>query len=139
MVAEFTIDRALRKGLRQLAAEVDATEPGQEPEVLQLKLGTGRALRFIRIAHHCSAYKCTKLDIVLKQPSYIKNNRTPKRIRVPTIKLNDTDWVAQPVVDLKRNIAARTEILRQLPDDFHGDLHGGNVGWWKGKAVAFDW
>lgn len=88
------------------------------------------------------AYYNKKLNIVLKNPRFIMENRTPLIIRVPTIKLAD-GWVVQPFVS-KTNLKMAVEAIRKdlepyLKRGIFPDIHVGNVGWYNGKAVMFDW
>lgn len=80
------------------------------------------------------------LGVVLKCPRFIMEPRTPLILRVPTINLGD-GWVVQPIA-LKTNLKeAVTQIQKKLKK-FNGivpDIHVGNVGWFDGKALLFDW
>lgn len=83
-----------------------------------------------------------KSGVVVKQPSCIICEATPKSVRIPTIYLGG-GWVAQPVAKKVRLREAMADInLRLIPylkRDIYPDVHTGNVGWYDGKAVLFDW
>jgi hypothetical protein len=87
-----------------------------------------------------SAFYNKRIGWVVKCPVLILDQRTPLGVRVPTICLN-MNWVAQPIVqkiDLKKAmIIIKTKLLGF--EGIYPDLHTGNVGWYKGNAVMFDW
>lgn len=82
------------------------------------------------------------VGIVLKNPRFILEPRTPLFLRAPTIKLGD-GWVVQPFArktQLKAAVEAIREQLRPyLAKGIFPDLHVGNVGWINNKAMLFDW
>ena len=82
------------------------------------------------------------LGVVLKNPKFIMEPRTPLNLRVPTIKLGD-GWVVQPIA-VKTNLKAAVEQIRNqlkphLARGISPDIHNGNVGWVDGKPLMFDW
>lgn len=80
------------------------------------------------------------LGIVLKNPRFIMEHRTPLIIRVPTIKLND-GWVIQPIA-VKTNLKEAVDTIKKQLNKHKGvfpDIHVGNVGWYNGKPLLFDW
>ena len=86
------------------------------------------------------AYYNKQVGWVVKCPVLILDQRTPLAVRVPTIRL-DGEWVAQPIVQKNDLKAAYERIKDRLKpfDWIHPDLHVGNVGWFRGEAVMFDW
>jgi hypothetical protein len=109
-----------------------------------IELSKGKKVRgwrpYLRSGKPLESYFNKRIGWVIKRPAYTQQPLTPPSVRVPTIELED-GWVAQPIVrkvDLKKAvIVIRTKLI-----DFKGtypDLHWGNVGWHKGKAVMFDW
>lgn len=98
--------------------------------------------RFKSTYREMSAFYNTKDGIVLKKPKFILDHRTPVSLRVPTVKLGD-GWVAQPLVrktDLGKALKTLKEDLRPyLKKGIFPDIHRGNVGWYEGKALMFDW
>ncbi len=107
--------------------------------------GASRGYGFVRYDstyRRLQAYKHEELGIVVKRPACILDDRTPKKLRVPTISLGG-GWVAQPVVQ-KTNLKRAAEIIRRRAKPYQKfkifpDIHTGNVGWYRGKAVLFDW
>lgn len=93
-----------------------------------------------RICKRVPVYLNKKLGIVIKKPNFVLNRLTPLRVRVPTIKLdkNWLGWVAQPYCE-KTNTKLATKLLRNELGNIHCDLHVGNVGWYMGKPMMFDW
>jgi hypothetical protein len=89
-----------------------------------------------------SAYYNTRLGIVLKNPKFILERRTPLKFRVPTINLGD-GWVVQPIVrktELSEALKSLKKDLKPyLKRGLFPDIHRGNVGWYEGKPVMFDW
>lgn len=88
------------------------------------------------------AYRNTKLGVVLKRPACILEPRTPKQFRVPTFSL-ENGWVVQPLVE-KVNLGKAVKTIRKkmqthLKRGLWPDIHVGNVGWYKGKPLLFDW
>lgn len=80
------------------------------------------------------------LGVVLKNPRFIMEPRTPLILRVPTISLGD-GWVVQPIA-LKTNLkAAVSEIKKKLEQHkgINPDIHVGNVGWFDNQPLMFDW
>jgi hypothetical protein len=132
MAAKFTIDRKLRKELREMADKVGRMDQ------LYVVVYAGRTHLFKRICRRIQAFACTSLGIVVKRPNLIITTNTPLKYRVPTIKLNAARWVVQPIVDTSEAARAEQVMERKLKGWFC-DLHTGNVGFWKNKAVMFDW
>mgnify|MGYP003341120851 FL=1 len=96
-----------------------------------------------RSGRNLDAYYNKKLGIVIKHQHFILETRTPKEFRVPTFKLDNGGYVAQPIVE-KKNLALAVSKLREklkphLKRGIFPDLHVGNVGWYKGKPLMFDW
>lgn len=86
------------------------------------------------------AFYNKKYGTVVKRPKFIMDSRTPKQLRVPTFNLGD-GWVVQPFVkktNLKAAVNQINEELKKYPR-IKPDVHTGNVGWYDGKAVLFDW
>lgn len=88
------------------------------------------------------AFYSTKLGVVIKKPACILDKYTPKKFRVPTYELID-GFVVQPLVS-KKHLALAVDIIREdmqpyFKRDGFPDLHVGNVGWYKGKPLMFDW
>ncbi len=83
--------------------------------------------------------------LIVKNPRFVMNPRTPLRVRVPTIKLDD-GWVVQPKV-VKKDRKKAVQALRKSLIGVSCDLHSLNVGWMKqtsGKRSKwvpkmFDW
>lgn len=98
--------------------------------------------RFKSTYRNIDAFYNKELGLVIKCPAMILEPRTPLSVRVPTVSLGD-GWVAQPLV-VKTRLKAAKEALRGklkplLKAGFCPDLHVGNVGWYEGKPVMFDW
>ena len=96
--------------------------------------------RFKSTYRQMDAFYHKRCGLVVKRPKFIMDSRTPKYLRVPTAVLED-GWVVQPLVK-KINLKAavnqiRTE-LKKYPS-IKPDVHVGNVGWYDGKPVLFDW
>jgi hypothetical protein len=97
---------------------------------------------FKRRGNHLDAYYNKKLGVVIKHQNFILDEKTPRKFRVPTYSL-DQEYVIQPIVE-KKNLALAVSILREkikpyLKRGIFPDLHVGNVGWYKGKPLMFDW
>jgi hypothetical protein len=95
---------------------------------------------FRSICSRTPAYVNDKLGVVVKRPNCIIANDTPQEVRVPTIDLED-GWVVQPIVK-RHNLVKAEAIISKKLDPYTSivvDLHLGNIGWWRGKAVMFDW
>ena len=114
-------------------------------EVLDL-LHTGRRVRgwdtFKRRGKPLDAYYNKKLGVVIKNQNFVLDAKTPRKFRVPTYYL-DQDYLIQPLVE-KKNLALAVSKLRSklkpyLKRGIFPDLHVGNVGWYKGKPLMFDW
>jgi hypothetical protein len=88
------------------------------------------------------AFYNKELGIIVKRPACILESRTPRHLRVPTVNLAD-GWVVQPIVKKTRLKLAVKRLEKQLkPYRDQGmtpDLHTGNVGWYKGVPLMFDW
>lgn len=93
--------------------------------------------RFQAICKRVPVYKSKKLNLILKRPALILNEKTPKSVRIPTIEINGL-WVVQPIANLENNHGALA-ILTAVKGLGESDLHLGNVGWYDGKPVMFDW
>lgn len=98
--------------------------------------------KFKSTYRNIDAYGNKQLGLVIKCPALILEPRTPLSVRVPTVSLGD-GWVAQPFVERTRLKAAKEALRGKLKPllkaGFCPDLHVGNVGWYKGKPVMFDW
>jgi len=98
--------------------------------------------RFTSTYRTIQAYGHKGLGLVVKKQNCILEPRTPMSVRVPTMKLKN-DWVVQPLVKKVRlreaclYIGGRLVFARERK--IHPDLHTGNVGWYNGKPVMFDW
>lgn len=86
------------------------------------------------------AYYHKGFGMVVKRPKFIMDKRTPKHIRVPTAVLED-GWVVQPFVKKINLKAAVNQIRAELKKypNIKPDVHVGNVGWFNGIPVMFDW
>jgi hypothetical protein len=98
--------------------------------------------RFQSTYRTLQAYGNRKLGVVVKQQNCILDPRTPDNVRVPTIYLKN-GWVIQPFVK-KVKLKRACELIRaSLSESYkrgvYPDLHTGNVGWYQGKPVMFDW
>ena len=82
------------------------------------------------------------LGVVLKNPKFIMEPRTPLIVRVPTVQLGD-GWVIQPITRKTQLKEAVEQIRKQLEPylakGIFPDLHVGNVGWYENKPLMFDW
>lgn len=114
-------------------------------DVLDL-LHAGKKVRgwhtYKRSGKNLDAYYNKKLGVVIKFQNFILDSRTPNKFKVPTYKL-DEHYVVQPIV-VKKNLALAVSKLRaklkpHLKRGIFPDLHVGNVGWYKGKPLMFDW
>jgi hypothetical protein len=79
--------------------------------------------------------------MVVKRPNFIMDKRTPLKLRVPTVNLGN-GWVLQPLVKKTNLKQAVDQIKMQLKNNYpniNPDLHVGNVGWYEGKPLMFDW
>jgi hypothetical protein len=98
--------------------------------------------RFTSTYRTLQAYRHKALGIVLKKPNCILEPRTPLSVRVPTVKLKN-GWVMQPLVKKVELRKACDIISGHLKDarerQIYPDLHTGNVGWYNGHPVMFDW
>jgi len=81
----------------------------------------------------------TSLGLVVKR-TYIVEPRTPLHIRIPSIYLKD-GWVLQPIARRDKTKRAMQIIRKKLKKhpNIYPDIHSGNVGWYKNRAVLFDW
>lgn len=98
--------------------------------------------RFKSTSRVMSAFYNKSLGVVVKNPKFILDHRTPVSLRVPTVKLGD-GWVAQPLVR-KTELGEALRSLKQdlkpyLKKGIFPDIHRGNVGWYEGKPLLFDW
>lgn len=120
---KFALSRNELKEIRSVAAAIDY---GLLPD---------RCFGWTRVSKRTPVYR--KGDLILKNPNFILNDKTPIKFRVPTIKIRH-DWVVQPYCQKIRTKLAAT-ILRKQMGNLMCDLHAQNVGWYKGKPVMFDW
>jgi hypothetical protein len=98
--------------------------------------------RFKSKSRNLEAFYNKKLGLVIKKPVFILEHRTPAKFRVPTYHIKD-DYVVQPLVS-KKNLGPAVRKLRKqmkpyLKKGIFPDLHVGNVGWYNGKPLMFDW
>jgi hypothetical protein len=98
--------------------------------------------KFKSTTRDLDAYYNKKLGVVIKKPVFILEERTPKKFRVPTYEIKD-DYILQPLVS-KKDLGSALIKLRKamkpyIKKGIFPDLHKGNVGWYKGKPVMFDW
>ena len=88
------------------------------------------------------AYYHRGLGIIVKRPACILEDRIPSYLKVPTVNLRN-GWVVQPIVKKTRLKEAVRRLERKLKpyreQGLHPDLHVGNVGWFKGEPLMFDW
>lgn len=122
----FKLSRTDRQELRQIAEDID--EIGDP----------NRFGHWVRICQRTPVYLDKERFLVLKQPRFIYNSRTPLKFRAPTIKIDDCGWVAQPYCE-KYRLKEAVQILRKHLGEFGYDIHHLNVGWYLGKPVMFDW
>jgi hypothetical protein len=122
----FKLSKIDRQALRDIAEDID--ELG-DPK---------RFAGWIRICERVPVYLNKERLLVLKQPHFILNPRTPLKFRVPTIKIDDCGWVAQPYCE-KYRLKEAVQILRKQLGEIGYDIHHLNVGWYMGKPVMFDW
>ncbi len=123
----FTLSKTLRNEIRQVIDET-ATETNVVVNGHQ----------WTRICKRVEVYACRELGLLVKLPNFILRPDTPKKVRVPTIRVGD-DWVVQPIVE-RKNLKEAVKLIRaQLNPNIVYDLHEGNVGWYQGKPVMFDW
>lgn len=98
--------------------------------------------RFKSTYREMDAFYHEGLGVVLKNPKFILEHRTPLILRVPTIKLG-CGWVVQPLVrktDLKLAVGKIKKKLKPyLAKGIFPDIHKGNVGWYCNKPLMFDW
>lgn len=84
--------------------------------------------------------------VVVKTP-YLREYDAPK-FAIPTLRLpfsareqhdfNSGPWVfIQPLANLKKSALAKVRLIDM--GYYGGDLKAANVGWYRGKPVAFDW
>lgn len=82
------------------------------------------------------------LGIIVKRPALILEPSIPSHLIVPTVKLRN-GWVVQPIVKKTRLKEAVRRLERKLKSyreqGMTPDLHVGNVGWYKGEPLMFDW
>lgn len=98
--------------------------------------------RFKSTTRQMDAFYCKKLGVVIKKPVFILEPRTPKKFRVPTYELKD-GFILQPLVS-KKNLGLAVKKIQaglkpHLKRGIFPDLHVGNVGWYKGEPLMFDW
>lgn len=98
--------------------------------------------RFKSTTRVLDAYYNKKLGVVIKKPVFILEEKTPKKFRVPTYELKD-GYIIQPLVS-KKNLGLALQKLRDemkpyIKKGLFPDLHKGNVGWYDGKPLMFDW
>jgi len=96
--------------------------------------------RFTSTYRQMDAYYNKAFGMVVKRPKFILDKRTPKHLRAPTVSLGD-GWVIQPFVKKTNLKAAVNQIRAELKKypSIKPDVHVGNVGWYDGKPVLFDW
>lgn len=96
--------------------------------------------RFTSTYRQMDAYYNKGFGMVVKRPKLILDKRTPKHLRAPTVNLGD-GWVIQPFVKKTNLKAAVNQIRAELKKypSIKPDVHVGNVGWYDGKPVLFDW
>jgi len=92
-----------------------------------------------RMSPRVPAYRNKERYLVIKRANFILNPWTPLKVRVPTIKLDEYGWVVQPYCERYRLKEAVQLIRKHLSKNHGTDLHCGNVGWYMGKPVMFDW
>ena len=112
---------------------------------VHLELGdTPKGFRRFRstVRPRLDAFYHRGLGLVVKKPKFIMDPRTPTKLRVPTIALG-MGWVVQP---LTHKILLKLAMFHLSPElakcharGIRPDAHTGNVGWYNGKAVLFDW
>lgn len=109
----------------------------------KLKLDSGFGWKRYRSTYRSlAAYRNESMGIVIKKQNCILEPRTPLSVRVSTEHLRD-GWVMQPIVK-KVNLKMACENIRRriagvYKKGIFPDLHTGNVGWYDGKPVMFDW
>lgn len=114
--------------LKRIARQFDAGEP------------VSGWHRYFSTYRKINAYYNKKLGLVIKRPHCILEENTPTELRIPTTELGG-GWVAQPIankIKLKSAVNAIRKKLKKYPD-IYPDVHVGNVGWYKGKPILFDW
>jgi hypothetical protein len=98
--------------------------------------------RFKSKTRELNAYYNKKLGVVIKRPVLILEERTPKKFRVPTYELKD-DYILQPLISKKdlggALVKLRKEMKPYIKKGIFPDLHRGNVGWYNGEPLMFDW
>lgn len=98
--------------------------------------------RFKSTSRKLNAYYNEKLGVVIKKPVFILEHRTPMKFRVPTYELKD-DYIVQPLVSKKdlggALLKLREDMKPYLKRGIFPDLHRGNIGWYQGKPLMFDW
>lgn len=86
-----------------------------------------------------------RANIVVKKP-YLICRRMPKlKNIIPTLwfRMRGEDYFVQPLAKRHRptqalNAFAKLNKIDWISDDIY-DLHAGNIGWYKGKPMLFDW
>ena len=96
--------------------------------------------RYSSKTRNMDAYYNENLGLVVKKFAFILDDNTPKSVRVPTYDLGN-GWVLQPMVQKINLKAAKDAIASKLKKypNVTADIHVGNVGWYNGKPVMFDW
>lgn len=110
------------------------------PKILETGGNVDGWHRFFSTYRQMDAFYNKTMKMVVKRPKFIMDARTPLHLRVPTAKV-DNGWVVQPMVkkiNLKEAVRQINEELKKYPN-IRPDVHKGNVGWFDGKAVLFDW
>ena len=111
---------------------------------IAVRLREGKRVNGWRCMYEGRVFVNKKRALVVKRFGVIVDSRTPKIVRVPTLSLCD-GWFAQPLVNTRRVNRAKNVIHQKLQPYYKRiknlwpDLHNGNVGWYKKKAVMFDW
>lgn len=133
----YHISKELRNQLLKVSIKLDG-----QPWTVNSALGWRRYHSTYR---PINAWYNKRLGIVIKRPANILDTRTPEFLRAPTTDLV-FGWRAQPILKKVKLARARDAILckvnrwnRRHHEHVTPDLHTGNVGWYKGKPLLFDW
>lgn len=111
------------------------------PKILEYGENVVGWSRFKSKYRRMDAFYNKTYGMVVKRPKFIMDQRTPLKLRVPTINLGD-GWVLQPLVKKTNLKQAVDQIKLQLKSKYpniNPDLHTENVGWYEGKPLMFDW
>lgn len=110
------------------------------PKIFESGDGVDGWIRFKSSYRKMDAFYNKRYGTVVKRPKFIMDKRTPLYLRVPTINLGD-GWVLQPIVkktNLKKAVKEIKSALKKH-SNINPDIHVGNVGWYEGKPLMFDW